>query len=47
MADVFEKVELSFWRHFSPCLHSRPSAKPELMVRLAADVKRWEIEHEY
>ncbi len=47
MADVFEKVELRFCRHFSPCLRSRPSAKPELMVRLAADVKRWEIVHEY
>lgn len=47
MADVFEKVELSFCRRFSPCLCSRPSAKPELPVRLAADVKRWEIVHEY
>ncbi len=26
MADVFEKVELSFWRHFSPCLHSHNNA---------------------
>lgn len=38
MADVFEKVELSFCRHFSPCLRSRPSA---------ADVKRREVVHEY
>lgn len=43
MADVFEKVELrdcSFCLHFSPCLRSQPSAKPELTAWLAADVKR-------
>lgn len=47
MVDISEKVEFSdcgFCHHFSPCLCSQPLAKPELTVRLAADVKRWEQE---